>query len=107
VRFVNAAVEGTTGGSNPQTLYAKNTVTGIEVPVGGAAAYQSGGAFVALPGAVYDLASRNVDSPSNVVLRTAVSFVAGRVYTITAFGDVAVTSTTATNRIRLDNTTNR
>jgi hypothetical protein len=39
--------------------------------------------------------------------RTAVSFSAGRVYTIGARGDMTITSTTATNRPFLDNTANR
>jgi hypothetical protein len=36
-----------------------------------------------------------------------VSFSAGHVYTVTVFGDFTVTTSTATNRIRLDNTANR
>jgi len=43
--------------------------------------------------------------------RTGVSFVGGRVYTITARGDITVAPTTtgcaATNRTCLDNTANR
>jgi hypothetical protein len=102
VRFVNAI-----SNSSPMTMYAKNTLTGVEVPVGGAIAYKSGGAFTALPGGVYDLNTRTAGSSTNVITRTAVSFSAGRIYTISARGDITVVSTTATNRPFLDNTTNR
>ena len=102
VRFVNGIAN-----SSPMTLYAKNTVTLAEVPVGAAAAYKSAGAFTALPAAVYDLNARLTGSSANAITRTAVSFVAGRVYTISARGDMTVVSTTATNRPFLDNTLNR
>jgi len=102
VRFVNAS-----SNANPMTLYAKNTVTGDSVAVGTAIAYKSGGAFVTMPGAVYDLTVRYAGSNTAVVVRTGVSFVASRVYTVTAGGDMTVVSTTATNRPFLDNTANR
>jgi hypothetical protein len=102
VRFVNAI-----SNSSPMTLYAKNTTTGAEVAVGGAVAYKAGGAFTALPNAVYDLNTRVAGSTTNVITRTAVSFSAGRVYTIGARGDITVVSTTATTRPTLDNTANR
>lgn len=102
VRFVNAI-----SNANPMTLYAKNPTTGVEVPVGGAVAYKSGGAFTALPGAVYDLSTRYVGSTTNVITRTAVSFSAGKVYTIGARGDITVVSTTLATRPQLDNTANR
>jgi hypothetical protein len=44
---------------------------------------------------------------TNAIARTAVSFSAGKVYTISARGDMTVVSTTATNRPFLDNTANR
>ena len=102
VRLVNAI-----SNANPMQLFAKNTVTGAEVQVGGAVAYKSAGAFVDLPGASYDLFTRYAGSTTNVITRTGVSFSAGRVYTISARGDITVTSTTATNRPFLDNTANR
>ena len=102
VRFVNAI-----SNANPMTLYAKNTTTGAELPVGGAVAYKSGGAFTALPNAVYDLSTRYVGSTTNVITRTAVSFSAGKVYTIGARGDITVVSTTLATRPQLDNTANR
>jgi hypothetical protein len=102
VRFVNASPN-----SAPMQLFARNTVTAAEVPVGALVTYRNGGAFVALPAAVYDLATRTAGSATNAIARTAVGFAAGRVYTISARGDMTVVSTTAVNRPLLDNTTNR
>ncbi|GDX87834.1 hypothetical protein LBMAG44_17470 [Gemmatimonadota bacterium] len=102
VRFVNAI-----SNSNAMTLYAKNTTTLAEVPLGAAVAYKGAGAFVSVPVAVYDLGARVAGASANTISRTAVSFVAGRVYTVGARGDITITSTTATNRSFLDNTANR
>lgn len=102
VRFVNAM-----SNANPMQLFVKNTVTGVEVPVGGVVAYKAAGAFTPLDGASYDLVTRYAGASTNAATRTAVSFSAGRVYTISARGDITVTSTTATNRPFLDNTANR
>lgn len=102
VRFVHAI-----SNANPMTLFAKNTVTLTEVPLGGAVAYKSGGAFTALPAGSYDLGARYAGVTTNAISRTAVAFSAGKVYTIGARGDVTVTSTTAANRPFLDNTANR
>ena len=102
VRFVNAISNAT-----PMTLHARNPTTGVELPVGGAVAYKAGGAFIAVPGAVYDLTTRYDGSPTNIITRTAVSFSAGKVYTVTARGDITVTSTTLATRPLLDNTANR
>ena len=102
VRFVNAI-----SNANPMTLYAKSSTTGTEVAVGGSIAYKAAGAFVTLPGGSYDLSTRYAGSSTNAITRTAVSFSAGRVYTISARGDITITSTTATNRPFLDNTANR
>lgn len=102
VRFVNAI-----SNANPMTLYATNTTTGTEVAVGAAVAYKGGGAFTSLPGGVYNLATRYTGVSTNAIVRTAVSFSAGRVYTIGARGDITITSTTAVNRPFLDNTANR
>jgi hypothetical protein len=106
VRFVNAIFN-----ANPMTLYAKNQETGAEVAIGGAVPYKSAGAFTPVPEAVYDLSTRYAGSATNVMTRTGVSFNVGRVYTITARGDITVASTPtscgSTNRTCLDNTTNR
>jgi hypothetical protein len=40
-------------------------------------------------------------------VRTGVTLAGGRIYTVGARGDITITSTTATNRPFLDNTTNR
>jgi hypothetical protein len=102
VRFVNAI-----SNSQPMTMFAKNTTTAAEAAVGGSVAYKSGGTFVDLAPGVYDLSTRLAGQTTNAIARTGVSFSAGRVYTITARGDITITSTTATNRPFLDNTTNR
>ncbi|MGV3707223.1 MAG: DUF4397 domain-containing protein [Gemmatimonas sp.] len=102
VRFVNASHN-----SQPMILYAKNTTTGVETAIGGAVAYKSGGAFTPLPNGVYDLSLRLPNSTTNLVTRAAVQFAFLRTNTITLRGDMTVTSTTATNRPFLDNTTNR
>jgi hypothetical protein len=102
VRFVNASPN-----SSPLVLYAKNTTTAVELPLGSAVTYKGAGAFITLPGGSYDLSGRTTGSTASAVTRTAVSFNGGRVYTVTVFGDYTVTSSTATNRIRLDNTANR
>jgi hypothetical protein len=60
-----------------------------------------------VPSGGYDLLVREGSATTNRITRTAVAFSAGRVYTITARGDMTITSTTATNRPFLDNTANR
>lgn len=97
VRFVHGVFN-----ANAMTLYAKNTTTLAEAAVGGSVAYKAGGGFVAVPNGIYDLGARYAGSSTNAMSRTAVSFSAGRVYTITARGDITVSSTQV-----LDNTTNR
>lgn len=103
VRFVNAS-----SNSSPMTLYATNTTTLAESAVGAAVAYKSAGAFTAVPAGVYNLNARVAGSSTNVFARASVSFVAGRVYTISGRGDITLPTTgTATNRPFLDNTLNR
>ena len=102
VRFVNAI-----SNANPMALYAKNTTTAAEVAVGAEVAYKGAGAFTALPAGFYDLRTRYTGSSTNAIARTGVSFLGGRVYSISARGDITVTSATATNRPVLDNTANR
>lgn len=100
VRFVNAI-----SNSSPMQLFAKNTVTTTESPVGGLIAYKSAGDFVALTPAVYDLNVRLAGSSTNTITRTAVSFSGGKVYTITARGDM--TSSATATKPALDLTANR
>jgi len=102
VRFVNAI-----SNSSPMTLYAKNKDDGTETAIGGEVAYKNAGAFVAIPGGTYDLGARTTGSATNTISRTSVAFVPGKVYTISARGDITITSTTAINRPFLDNTANR
>ena len=103
VRLVNAS-----SNSQPMTLYAKNTTTLVEVPIGTAVAYKAGGAFVSLPEGIYDLSARASGSSTNVVVKTAVSFLAGRIYTVTALGDVTLSTTgTAATRPVFNVTPNR
>lgn len=102
VRFVNAI-----SNSSPMTLYVTNTTAGSpEITIGGPIAYKAAGAFVAIPGGAYNLATRNAGSATNAITRTGVSFSPGRIYTITARGDVTASATSA-NRPMLDNTANR
>ncbi len=98
VRFVNA-VSNATG---PMTLFATATTTSTETAVGGSTAYKSAGAFTALPAGTYNLGTRYAGSSANAISRTNVGFSAGRVYTITARGNITTAST-----ILLDNTANR
>lgn len=97
VRFVNASST-----TQPMTLYVTNRTTLAETAVGGAVAYKSAGAFVAVPPASYDLSTRTSGSTANVFSRAQISFVGGRVYTITARGNTASATT-----MLLDNTANR
>ena len=91
VRFVNAVSNGT----GSMTLYAKNAVSGVETAVGTTVAYKAAGAFTALPAGVYDVGARYAGQSTNVtgLSRTTLSFVGGRVYTITSLGNTATAST--------------
>lgn len=102
VRFVNAI-----SNANPMQLFVKNSTTGVETAIGNAVSYKGAGAFIAVPGASYDLVTRYAGGTTSVITRAAVALSAGRVYTIGARGDITVTSTTAATRPQLDNTANR
>jgi hypothetical protein len=107
IRFVHAI-----SNANPMTLFAKSTVApNTEYTIGAEVAYKGAGAFTAIPAGVYDLSTRYTGSATNVMTRTGVSFVFGRVYTVTARGDITVAATPtacgATNKTCLDNTANR
>lgn len=106
VRFVNAS-----SNAQPMTLYAKSTATTTppptEITIGGAVAYKAGGTFVTIPPGVYDLNTRTTGSSTNAITKTGVTFLAGRTYTITALGDMTVTSSTAATRPVLNQTANR
>lgn len=96
IRFVNAS-----SNSQPMTLFARNNTTLTETPIGAATAYKGGSALVALPNGVYELNTRLAGSGVNTITRTGINLVAGRVYTINAFGDMTIVSTTAATRPQL------
>lgn len=105
VRFVHAI-----SNANPMTLYAKDTTTKVEVAIGSEIAYKGAGAFTAIPAGVYDLSTRYAGSATNAMTTPAVTFAGGRVYTITARGDITVAPSTAcaaANRTCLDLSANR
>lgn len=102
VRFVNAI-----SNSQPMVLYATLQTSGTETAIGPAVAYKAAGPFVAVPIGVYDLNTREAGSSTNLITSKSASFAGGHVYTITARGDMTVTSTTASTRPILDNTANR
>jgi hypothetical protein len=103
VRFVNGI-----SNANAMDFYVKNTTTLQEAKLGSAVAYKSGSDFVVVQEGVYDLSARNVGATATAIPRTAVSFVRGRVYTISSRGDITIsTAGTAVNRPFLDNTINR
>jgi hypothetical protein len=97
VRFVHAI-----SNADPMTLLITNTVEGGESAVGGEVAYQSAGAYTPVPPGLYNLATRYAGQATNAVTRTNVTFSPGRVYTITARGDIHVSAT-----VLLDNSLNR
>src|SRR5687767_8189511 len=70
VRFVHAI-----SNANPMTLFARNTTTATEVPVGAETTYKGAGAFTSLPPGVYDLSTRYAGLTTNALTRPAVSFV--------------------------------
>ena len=89
VRLVNAVSDGT----GPLTLYVTNAETKAETAIGSAVAYKAAGAFVAVPAGTYSLAVRYTGSATNVISRTGLAFLGGRVYTVTARGSTATSST--------------
>jgi hypothetical protein len=102
VRFVNAISNAT----NPLTLYVKNT-TGdtATVTVATAVAYKGASAFTTIPAGVFNLFARYPDSTANKVTRNGVTFLAGRLYTVGARGNITVAS--GATAPALDNTANR
>ena len=100
VRFVNSI-----SNASPMALYARATTADSTVfPIGAEVAYKSAGAWTSIPTGSYDLYTRYAGSSTNVILRTAVGFSGGRVYTVTARGDI--TSAATTRVPTLDNTAN-
>lgn len=97
VRFVHAI-----SNANPMTLCATHRTSLEQTAVGAQLACKSGGAFIALPPGSYDLATRYAGASTNAITRVNVGFGAGRIYTITAHGNI-----TTTSPILLDTTANR
>jgi hypothetical protein len=104
IRFVNTISNAT----NPLILFAKYTTgdtTKVDTVTAGVV-YQGATTFATLPAGVYNLFARYQDSTADKISRAGVSFLGGHLYTVGARGDITITSTTATNRPFLDNTTN-
>ena len=107
VRFVNAI-----SNAAAMTLYAVDTTRtdadkGVEKVIGGPVTYKSAGAFVTIPPGIYNLSTRFVGSSTNAIARGGIGLSAGTVYTITARGDITITSTTAATRPQLESVINR
>ena len=104
VRLVHAIFN-----ANPLTLYARDTLTKVEVAVGGEVAYKGAGTFTVIPAGIYDLSARYAGATTNALTRPAVAIGGGRVFTITARGDITAAPSAAcaaANRTCLDVTTN-
>ena len=99
VRFVNASAN-----AQPMTLYMTDA-NGAQTAIGSAVAYKSAGSFLGITPGTYNLAVRAAGSNTNLITSTAVGFSAGRVYTVTAYGDMTVS--TGATKPTLDNTPNR
>ena len=97
VRFVHAV-----SNAGALTLYPQRDTTGsVEFAHGAAISYKAATAFIPIVPGPYTLRAR-LGTGANLITRTGVAFAAGRVYTITARGNVSLASTLA-----LDNTVNR
>ncbi|HXI32873.1 MAG TPA: DUF4397 domain-containing protein [Gemmatimonadales bacterium] len=106
VRFVHAI-----GNASPMTLYATirdavDTTKTDTLAIGAQIAYKSAGAFTPLPEGFYGLFAR-YGTGTTAITNAGVSFLRGRVYTVTARGDSTITSATDSKRPILDNTANR
>jgi hypothetical protein len=91
VRFVNAISNGT--GDLNLFVTQVATPTPPEITVGGATAYKAAGTFMAVPAGTYNLRIAYTGAGANLITRSAISLVGGRVYTITARGNTATAST--------------
>lgn len=105
VRFVNAIYN-----SNPGTLTVASNDTSIHptpapVVIGGPVAYKTASAFVAVPAGTYDVTVTGLAATGSTT--TSVSLRGGRYYTVTARGDITVTSSKSTNYPKVDVQPNR
>lgn len=90
--------------ANPMLLFAKATTTDSTVYPLGAAGYKTAGEFTELPPGVYNIYTRYIGGATNVIARTGVSFSPGKIYSVTARGDV--TSSASARVPTLDVTAN-
>lgn len=93
VRFVNAISNGT--GDLNLFVTPVATPTPPEVAIGSATAYKAASGFIAVPAGTYNLRIAYTGAGTNLITRTGISLVGGRVYTITARGSTATASTLA------------
>lgn len=105
VRFVNAIYN-----ANPGTLTIVSNDTSIHptpapIVIGTPVAYKSAGAFVAVPPGTYNVTVTGLGATGSTTSSIALS--GGRYYTITARGDMTVTSSKSTNFPKLDLQPNR
>lgn len=100
IRFVNASFN-----SSPMMLTVRDSTSKVETAIGTTVAYKAAGTFVSVPAGLYQLYTTNAGSGTKVIQRDGVTFSAGRIYTVTARGDI--TLATGTNAKALDNTANR
>lgn len=105
VRFVNAIYN-----ANPGTLTAVNADTSIHptpppVVIGGAVAYKTAGAYTPVPAGSYNISVTGLGA--SPVTRGNVALDGGHYYTVTARGDMTVTSSKSTTYPTLDVQTNR
>jgi hypothetical protein len=101
VRFVN----GISNAPAMDVAVVPTTGNTTSITIGQAIAYKSASEFVKVPEGVYNLVCRNVSSSIGGITRADVSFVRGRVYTISSRGNMTVA--TGTTAPFLDNTINR
>lgn len=101
VRFVN----GISTASEMDFAVAPAVGNPTSITIGQNILYKSGSEFVKISEGVYNLVCRNVSSSLTVINRANVSFLKGRVYTISSRGNLSVTTGTAAPF--LDNTANR
>lgn len=105
VRLVNAIYN-----STPGTMTLVNNDTTIHpapppVVIGGAVGYKAAGAFVPVPPGTYSVSVSGLGTTGSVI--GAISVTGGHYYTVTARGDMTVTSSKSANYPKLDNLTNR
>ena len=92
VRLVDAVSDGT----GPLTLYITRTDTTKAVTaVGSGVAYKNAGAFTAVAPGAYTVAVKYASGTTLISRTSAVSMLSGHVYTITAYGTTATSSTLA------------